>query len=1072
MNEGGPSLFLNDLRKQIIEKRAIVVVGAGVSAAATNGHRYATWKELLRSGVHRCTAVANLPQTWVSIREQQIDSGEANEMVSAAEEVTRVLRSVRGEYPRWLRETVGELHKQIVDPTLVKTIGNLTARFMTTNYDSVLEAVLTRDSLTWRQFADVDRWARGEDSSGILHLHGHHSDEESVVLGIRSYEDVIRNEHTVAVLNALWTTHTLIFIGYGAGLDDPNFSRLLQWARTAHPRPEHRHYRLVLGDDAAKIEKDDQIVAISYGDSFDALPRFLSSLGAAASSHAESVTQQPVFNVPFPAKKERVIGRDRALAAVRHALETQVTPYGSVAAVVGIGGLGKTQTAVEYCYARRGDYVDGVVWIDCAREIDPQLVVIGEAAGWVHPDATASEKVALATKRLARLVNVLIVLDDVTDIEPIERQFFSPAEPARHYLITSRNPIPGPTPVDTKQLALDQEQAIELLRKESSRDTITEADPNAIELVTMFGFLPLAIEIAGAYLRQRPAVPLNAYVQSIRDRGLDAPGMAPTRLDSYTHHAPRLREAVEITDAVFVDEPLLPRILSCFGITPGTSISRSLLAAMLDVEENDVELLAALGRAETLRIISSERTGTGDRWRMHQLVWQVYRDRAATQVDEGEAIQFAERVTAWFHIRHEDVSALLEMETEVEHLRFWRERLPHERQMLAARMLWLEAYLGYHRAQFQTALSFLQRALEISEACGHPDLELCVRIHADYATLTLGTDSQCSLRHGFQAAALAADLQSGQDDARAHALLAYAHVQANVGDYAEALKTATDVVGLDLPARRRAYALESLASFQVWLGLYEVALQTVQEALLLTDTVRDFRARIEQSAGEIYTFLDRTPEAILHVKKAHEIYEAVYGSEHPATLSAVAALARLYRESDCEKAMTLVNTMLRVAPRVLNDAQLAAAYQAAGAVVLHCGEPADAVIHLSESNRLYRARYGEGHPEVALAATWLARAFVKTGKSAEAEVLLRSAIDVQRRFFGEAHPELTNTIIHLSSCLWHRRAYLPAYTLLHKHMQNLPTNSDARKDIEARIEQMRMTRKIPGVRAVARQKKK
>lgn len=73
--------------------------------------------------------------------------------------------------------------------------------------------------MTWRDGDKAPRVTRGEEP-GILHLHGHWEEPESVVLSVRSYEHIRGNVYAQVVLRAIQTIHTLLFIGCGNGLDD------------------------------------------------------------------------------------------------------------------------------------------------------------------------------------------------------------------------------------------------------------------------------------------------------------------------------------------------------------------------------------------------------------------------------------------------------------------------------------------------------------------------------------------------------------------------------------------------------------------------------------------------------------------------------------------------------------------------------------------------------------------------------------------------------------------------------------------------------------------------------------
>ena len=66
-----------------------------------------------------------------------------------------------------------------------------------------------------------------------------------MVFGSSSYADVLSSEQAVHFLKTLIYANTGLFVGFGAGLRDPNFSALRAWMRTYLGTSEYAHYRLV-----------------------------------------------------------------------------------------------------------------------------------------------------------------------------------------------------------------------------------------------------------------------------------------------------------------------------------------------------------------------------------------------------------------------------------------------------------------------------------------------------------------------------------------------------------------------------------------------------------------------------------------------------------------------------------------------------------------------------------------------------------------------------------------------------------------------------------------------------------
>ena len=275
-------LLEEDLRREIARGRVIAVVGAGVAAAASRDASAASWVGLLEDGISRCEQVfIGLPAGWADEQRAKLHSSDVRDLLAVAEEIERVLHApAGGEYRRWLRETVGELRPY--EPAVIEALRDLGVPILTTNYDLLFEEVTGLEPVTWKDGAHVERLLRG-DEPGVLHLHGHWRKPETVVLGIRSYEDVLGDEYAQFVQRAAAALHSLLFIGCGDGLDDPNFGALREWLSGVVSHAEHRHFRLALGADAAALSAEhhrlrDRIVVVPYGTEHDHLVPFLQRL--------------------------------------------------------------------------------------------------------------------------------------------------------------------------------------------------------------------------------------------------------------------------------------------------------------------------------------------------------------------------------------------------------------------------------------------------------------------------------------------------------------------------------------------------------------------------------------------------------------------------------------------------------------------------------------------------------------------------------------------------------------------------------------------------------------------------
>jgi hypothetical protein len=316
-----------------------------------------------------------LPDGWAARVRAEIRSGDLDDLLSAAEKISSKLGSREGEYRRWLKETIGTL--QVRDSAVIDALQQLNLPIATTNYDDLIEKVTGWPSVTWRQENEIELVLRNEEQ-GVLHLHGYWRDPESVVLGIRSYESVLGDAHAQAILRALRTLRTLIFIGFGTGLADPNFSALRRWAAVAFSGSHYRHFRLVREGEVqavqAEHDSDERIFAISYGKEYGDLAQFLNSLNTLPEPLSEALPHSPSVVSPANATGRTALSipsyrwtSELSPAALLRAEYAVVPFFGRqqeleditswansddrlrIRLYVGEGGFGKTRLAIEAC---------------------------------------------------------------------------------------------------------------------------------------------------------------------------------------------------------------------------------------------------------------------------------------------------------------------------------------------------------------------------------------------------------------------------------------------------------------------------------------------------------------------------------------------------------------------------------------------------------------------------------------------------------------------------------------------------------------------------------------------------
>lgn len=218
-----------------------------------------------------------------------------------------------------------------------------------------------------------------------------------------------------------------------------------------------------------------------------------------------STVQARVWNAP--SRNPHFTGRDNDLSELHRLLKARSRV--AVQAVRGMGGVGKTQLALEFCH-RHCARLDAVWWIGAENPtlIPDQLRGLGRALGLDLP-ADVADAAQVVLSHLRGLPRWLLVFDNaesVADLHP-----FLPSSGTGKVLVTTRragfDALGGVLDLDT----MARRESVALLARRSPVLTADQAD----ELAELLGDLPLGLEQAAAYLAQS-RMPPHEYLQLLR----------------------------------------------------------------------------------------------------------------------------------------------------------------------------------------------------------------------------------------------------------------------------------------------------------------------------------------------------------------------------------------------------------------------------------------------------------------------------------------------------------------------------------------------------------------------------
>lgn len=226
----------------------------------------------------------------------------------------------------------------------------------------------------------------------------------------------------------------------------------------------------------------------------------------------------------LPARNLRFTGRIGDLQRLRDELRADGRAVLLPVALQGMGGIGKTQLALEYAHRFKAAY-DVVWWIptDPSDRVEQFLSDLGVVMGLPVERTTA--ETARATFEALRRGTVtrrwLLIFDNADDVAEVQK--FLPQGAGGHVLITSRNSAwkdhAKPIEVDVFQ----REESIAHLRERAEAMTEQQAD----QLAQALGDLPIAVAAAGAWLAET-GTSIEEYLREIESHGTSGQAVQAT----------------------------------------------------------------------------------------------------------------------------------------------------------------------------------------------------------------------------------------------------------------------------------------------------------------------------------------------------------------------------------------------------------------------------------------------------------------------------------------------------------------------------------------------------------------
>jgi tetratricopeptide (TPR) repeat protein len=665
---------------------------------------------------------------------------------------------------------------------------------------------------------------------------------------------------------------------------------------------------------------------------------------------------------------------------------------GGAAALVGLGGVGKTQVALAYMARHAGDYAK-TFWLPAeeASTLASHYAALAKSLQLFKPNVRDQARAVEAVREWLRVnPGWLLVFDNAR--QPADVQMYLPDPLSGHVLITSRYPtwrsLAEPLSVET----LASADAVSFLLRRTG-----QADANAaLELAFVLGYLPLALEQAGAYMeaKQRSfAEYLDLFIEQRSRLLLRGPSSTNYRATVATTWEVSFQQ-VEAASAAACDllhlcAFLAPDRIPIYAIADGVKQLPSHLASTF---ADTLALDDAVGELLQFSLVAVQ----GQNISIHRLVQAVLRDR----LDDRQARAWAD--TAVHLVNAEFPSGADEVQTWAVCARW----LPHALETLrraqssgvAARPAFellnkLGEYWSGH-AQFSEARPAFAKSIEVAEQALGPANAGLVPLLQNLGQLLVwvGSDLELAKTHLQRALRIHRETSPAGDALEA----------SMVNSLGGALRIQGDLDGA--------------------CALYRRALE-LDEAAYGPD---DPRVAIRlNNLGRVLGLLDQHDQARAYLERALKIDENASGGLHPNVGIDLRNLGRIMQgQGDLSGARKCLERSLRIIQNAYAEAvggnhpQVAETHSALADLLVEHGDLLAARQHFDQALKIDAHVFGPGaNPSLARDMHGLGRLLRVQGDLVTARTTLVRALDVMVAVHGPNHADVAAVAFDLGGVL-------------------------------------------------------
>lgn len=190
--------------------------------------------------------------------------------------------------------------------------------------------------------------------------------------------------------------------------------------------------------------------------------------------------------------------------------------------VYGMPGVGKTELARQFVVEYQSHFPGGVIYVNTRfNDLKDEILLFAKSNfnTSAPEDLNPTEKISYCWKNWG-YGRLLLIVDDFKALKDVQ-PYFPPAHPKNKILTITRH-FPGSNVIATGLEPFSSRHSLAMLGHLIGEDRLEKEAEQADALCNLLGHLPLALELVGRYLDNRPTFSLKEIVKRITRDGMSS----------------------------------------------------------------------------------------------------------------------------------------------------------------------------------------------------------------------------------------------------------------------------------------------------------------------------------------------------------------------------------------------------------------------------------------------------------------------------------------------------------------------------------------------------------------------